>query len=288
MRILFSRGSLIGDIVMCLPALSILHKKTDCEITFPIAKKCKQAARLFENHPLIKEIYITNGHEHLDHIDEQYLYGKNFNYIFNPFPNHPREQDWYNYRTCCEETLLMASADLYNEYLKLDMCDESKFPKLYPFERIEKFESTIAIWPFAGYGKDLNRGPTSKWWADAIGKIIDKNLESCSIFHFGAENEPILSNDPKYFKFTNESFVKQISMSLGCDIIIGTDSGSMWCTAAYGIVPQINLITNWLPNHHSNKLALAPIGKKCKNLYADFGCSNIRIEDLLVAMESVK
>jgi hypothetical protein len=55
----------------------------------------------------------------------------------------------------------------------------------------------------------------------------------------------------------------------------------MWVTAAYHKKPQINLITNWLPNHHSNKLSLAPLGDRITNLYADDGCSNISIDEAI-------
>ena len=72
-----------------------------------------------------------------------------------------------------------------------------------------------------------------------------------------------------------------------CNAAIGTDSGSMWVIGAYNKIPQINLITNWLPNHFQNKLALAPVGEKTFNLYADNGCSNISIEDTLFKLNEI-
>ena len=86
---------------------------------------------------------------------------------------------------------------------------------------------------------------------------------------------------------TNLNFCDQIFKSLGCKIIIGTDSGSMWATGAYSMVPQINLLSNWLPNHHSNKTALAPEGNLTQNILSDSFSSNHKIQELLCKTDEI-
>lgn len=283
MNILFSRGSLIGDIVMSLPGLTILkNSHPNCKITFPIARKCSQAADLFRNHPLIDNVYITNATESFDDQDSKNLSLDNFNLKFNCFPHHPREQDWYNYRNCCEETMLMASEDLYNKYISLGAND--KIPKLYPQTEKIKDQNAIAIWPFAGYGSsNSRRSPSLDWWARVL-KVLSKNHK---VLHFGFTNEPTIIDSPNYHKMTNLNFCDQIFKSLGCKIIIGTDSGSMWATGAYSMVPQINLLSDWLPNHHSNKTALAPEGNLTQNILSDSFSSNHKIEELLCKTDEI-
>jgi ADP-heptose:LPS heptosyltransferase len=282
MNILFSRGSLIGDIVMSLPGLTILkNAHPDCKITFPIARKCAQAADLFRNHPLIDNVYITNATESFDEEDAKKL-SFNFNLKFNCFPNHPWQQDWYNYRNCCEETMLMASEDLYHKYVLLSK--EDKIPKLYAPTGKIKNENAIAVWPFAGYGSQSNsRSPSLEWWSRVL-KVMTKNHK---VLHFGFTNEPSIIDSPNYHKMTNLNFCDQIYKSIGCKMIIGTDSGSMWVTGAYSIAPQINLLSNWLPNHHSNKAALAPEGHLTQNILADSFSSNHKIEELLSKTDEI-
>lgn len=265
------RMSLIGDIVMSLPVLD--HIKTlypKSYIYFSIAKKCKQSKFLFENHPYIDEIKITEYDEDLGPSDYEII--KQCDVFINPKPQHPKENDWYNYRNCVEETFIMAGFDL--SLLKTK-------PKLYLDKKMDTISNSIGIWPFAGYGKGLHRSPSIQWWD----KLISK-LENYKIFQFGSENDVLLPNK-NIIDCRFKTFEEQIYKSLECSLIIGTDSGSMWVTGAYGIVPQINLLTNWELNHRSNYLALAPEGDKCYNFFSENSCDNINQEYVLDKMKSI-
>jgi ADP-heptose:LPS heptosyltransferase len=276
MKIFGTRFSLIGDIVMSLPILDYLKDKYgEYYMYFSIAKKCEQSAPIFYNHPLINSIKISDYHEDLGENDFEII--SKCDLVFNVKPPHPQEQDWYNYRNCIEETALMAGLD--------PKLFKDKVPSLKQYWDDEHiYEKTIAIWPFAGYGQGLERSPSKDWWELLISRLINNGYK---ILHFGVDNEPNLSNNENYKKITNLSFFEQIKYSLCCNAVIGTDSGSMWVTAAYNKIPQINLITNWLPNHFQNKLALAPIGEKTINLYADNGCSNISIEETVFKINEI-
>jgi len=273
MKIWGVRSSLIGDSVMALPILEVLEKKYPNSYKYYcIAKKCQQCSKLFANHPLINEIKISDYEESLGESDFEII--KNCDLVINVSPPHPQEQDWYNYRNCVEETALMAGINpLEVKNIK---------PRLYLEKDIKKLNNTIAIWPFAGYGQGIERSPNLDWWKNLFTELNNNNYK---ILHCGTNNEPEIGFGENYTKITNLEFIEQIYTSLGCNGVIGTDSGSMWVTAAYHKTPQINLITNWLPNHKQNLLALAPVGDKAYNLYADNGCSNITINSILKSID---
>ena len=261
-KIFGTRFSLIGDIVMSLPILEHLQSEHgDYYMYFSIASKCKQAAPLFLNQQFISEIKISDFPEDLGPEDNKII--KNCDVVFNVKPQHPKEQDWYNYRNCVEETALMAGLD-FKKFT-------NSTPALKAYWNINKNKNSLAIWPFAGYGTGLNRSPTKEWWIKALKPVLNKY----KVIHFGFENEPTLSNSENYIKKTDSSFFDQIKMTLDCAACIGTDSGSMWCIGAYNQIPQLNLLTNWLPSHKLNALALAPEGKMTKNLFSRNGFSDI-------------
>ena len=280
-KIMAGRGSILGDICMFLPALTVLKNKyPGCSITFPIAKKCQQIIPLLLTHPLIDSIYITDANEGLNKEDEKWILDQEFDLVFNPFPAHQKE-DWYNDGVnCVEETLRMASQTLLLGYGLLSK--EDKLPRLY-WPQPEKEDNTIYIWPFAGYGRDLHRSPSVKWWQELLKELLLKY----KITHCGSDNEPILSEDTNYSKITNLPYSEQVIKSLAGSLVLSTDSGSGWILGAYQMVPQVNFICNHLPNHHSNKLALAPLGSKCHTLYADNHCDNIPTKEVLGLIEKL-
>lgn len=277
MKIFGTRMSMIGDIIMSLPVLQKLHEIINEPYTIlSIAQKCKQIIPLLEGHPLINEIKISDLYEGLGEYDFEIM--KNCNIILPVRPEQP-EPFWYNKYNLVEQTTIMAGFK--------PSFTHGIYPKLYinkDLSEYKKNNNTICIWPFAGYGSTVKypgteRSPSLLWWQMCVDILIKNNFH---VLHCGVNIEPSLSFDDKYIKITDMSFADQIYHSLGCNLIIGTDSGSMWVTSAYGITPQINLITNWSPNHYNNKLALAPVGNKVKNIYKDNTCSNVNIENELI------
>jgi ADP-heptose:LPS heptosyltransferase len=249
-KIFSGRASLIGDTVMFLPVLNYLELKyPNSYKIFPISKKTSQSAPLFINHPLIDRIHVLKEHESLSQEDRQII--NTCDISINPFPNHPKEQDWYNYFNCVEETFRMAGLDIN---LYHSMPENLKKPKLEKWFKIQRSEKTIAIWPFACYGLETDRNPTIKWWKDLL-KILDKDYK---ILHFGAEIEPDLGEGlNNYTKLTHLSFLEMIQKTLGCDLCIDTDSGSSWVIGAYGF-PQINLVLKNAHNHFQKFDSFAP------------------------------
>ena len=99
---------------------------------------------------------------------------------------HPDREDWYNVRTCIEENALMSGiTDLNTElneneqkpYLSkwFDPGFEAEQKKAaYTYDKVEPvnlnytLSRSIAIWPFAGYGRSKNRNPSEKWWFELI------------------------------------------------------------------------------------------------------------------------
>lgn len=279
MRIFGTRISMIGDMIISLAVLQKLSSILDNPYTiFSVAQKCKQIIPILENHPLINEFKITDLYEDLGDNDLEII--KSCQIVLPVRPAQPKPY-WYNQYSLLEQTTLMAG-------FKPDFT-KGIYPKLYLNKDINQYkqqDNTICIWPFAGYGSTITyagseRNPSILWWKLCIEALIENGF---NILHCGVDSEPNLSFDSKYYKITNMSFLDQIYSSLGSNLIIGTDSGSMWITASYHMTPQINLITNWSPNHYNNKLALAPIGKYVTNLYRDNGCSNIDIQNELLPL----
>jgi ADP-heptose:LPS heptosyltransferase len=278
------RMSIIGDTIMALPILDHLEEVFgEYEMIFIIAKKCKQAKPLYLNQKNITHIKISDLDEDLG--PEDLKLAAECDLVINPKPTHPfilEEADWYNHRHCVDETALMAGIN--PDSMK------SKTPKLEQYwEDPHSFNrKTICIWPFAGYGgavmAGFERSPTKEWWGRLIKRLIKEGYDIC---HFGVECEPDLSKSDKYKKFTNLSLFEQVQTSLCCDLAIGTDSGSMWVLGAYHKIPQINLLTNWQVNHHSNPFAFGPVSSNGINLFASGGCDNIPQEKVLEHFENL-
>jgi len=270
------RSGLIGDTIMSLPILQLLQEQyPDFYKIFVIEQKCKQAAFLYEKHPHINKLLITENSDGILNLEEEEE-RNSCDIIFNIAPQHPREQDWYNYRNCIEETALMAGIN--PELVK------NKKPILYRHFDYTILNDTISIFPFAGYNSWHSRNPTIEWWKLAINDILSSGYK---VLHFGYHTEPDLSDNINYKKLTHLSLFEQIKIAYGCKLNIGTDSGSMWIIGAYGL-PQINLLTNHMNSSHDrNFLALAP--ENCKNLsinlFAENGCDNIKKESLISAMK---
>jgi ADP-heptose:LPS heptosyltransferase len=252
LKIFAGRASLIGDTIMFLPVLNYLELKyPNSYKIFPISQKTSQSAPLFINHPLIDKIHILGMHEGVSEKDMDLI--RSCQIVINPFPQHPDVHDWWNHYNCVEETFRMAGFNI-EEFKSLP--NELKKPKLNKWFKTEKYSNTIAIWPFAGYNQNPKRSPSKSWWEKTLKDL--ENKFNCKIFHFGDPSEPNLGqNLNNYSNMTHLSFFEMIRMTLGCDLMIGTDSGSSWVIGAYGF-PQINLIIKNAPNHFQNIKAFAP------------------------------
>jgi ADP-heptose:LPS heptosyltransferase len=202
------------------------------------------------------------------------------------------EPDWYNYRSCVEETARIAG--IYD--IKEILTEEELYPKLYQWfdVGIEKgvntyakendnddtkdFKRGIAIWPFAGANAILGRSPSVEWWRDLVREATRMGYAT---FQFGHESEQELS--PLITSYKHKSFFQQVKIALACKMSIGTDSGNMWVMGAYGH-PAIHLLTNWLPGHVTN-CPLSPPNRNSVYCYAQGGTDNIKHKDVLSDIE---
>lgn len=295
--------SLIGDLIMSLPQLEYFKKKyKDIYVNFIIHKKISYCAPLFFNHPLIDKIHISGEWSSFNNND--YLIASQCDFVTTKIDHknkkildrtHLHERDWYNFRSCIDENALMSGIDNLDNFISKD----EKQPKLYRwfdigFDQTQKkgaytytkeetnnlnfkLSSSIAIWPFAGYGRSKNRNPNEKWWNILIQKFIDQKI---NVYHFGYFNEPNLSkNNEFYHKLTNLDFFSQIRISLGAKLSLGTDSGSMWVLAAYSH-PTLILLTNWYDNHNKNFYAALPPNPNGDFVFKENGFSNLTVDEV--------
>jgi len=277
------RGSLIGDSIMALPILTFVEKQFPNSYKYwQIAKKCSQAAPLYFNHPLIDKIVISDCNEGMGPKDLEIA--KDCDIVFNVMPQHPLQQDWPNYRNIYEETWVMAGLPM--EYYN-SLTAEERRPKLYKWFDVEKQpKKTIALWPCAGYGRENTRNPSEGWYSGLIAMLCRIGY---NVIQFGHPKDYNLKSiidcmdkdiEEKFFVMNHLSFFEQIKMSLGCDLVIATDSGSSLVLGAYEI-PQITLLTNHFPNHIQNFEAFGPNNLNNINFISIGHPDNIKITDIL-------
>ena len=151
------------------------------------------------------------------------------------------------------------------------------YNKVEPANLNYTLSRSIAIWPFAGYGRSKNRNPNEEWWIKLIKKFTDNKI---NVYHFGYFKEPNLSeNKNLYHKLTDLDFFTQIKISLGAKASLGTDSGSMWVLSAYAH-PTITLLTNWSKNHNENFTAFLPINKNGDYIFKENGFKDLTIDEV--------
>lgn len=268
-KIIGLRPSKGGDIITSLPILELLEQKyPNSYKTVSIAEKNSVFAQLLFNHPLIDRIHINRILEQPSQTDIDFY--NSHDIIIPPNLQHPN-QFWYNQHHMIEENFIMMGLN-YNE-----LALESRIPKLVKWFDTPKYNRTIAIWPMAGSGKDIDRGPTKEWYTELVTKIM--NETNYDIFQFGHPDDFDIFNT-KVANYKRIDFFEQIKMTLGCSLMIGTDAGSSLVMGAYGM-PQITLLTNWMQNHISNFNALSPRNKNDISLFAEGGCDNISHETVL-------
>ena len=61
------------------------------------------------------------------------------------------------------------------------------YNKVQPTNLNYTLSRSIAIWPFAGYGRSKNRNPSEEWWFELIKKFTDNKI---NVYHFGYFKEP--------------------------------------------------------------------------------------------------
>ena len=277
LKIIGLRPSKGGDVITSLPILNLLEKKYPHSYkTVSIAKKNSVFAQLLFNHPLIDRIHINEILENPNQKDIDFF--NSHDIVIPPNLQHP-DLYWYNKYHMVEENFIMMGMN-WNE-----LEEDLRIPKLVKwFDHIE-LKNTIAIWPMAGSGMDLKRSPSQNWYKNLVKLILSET--KYNIAQFGHPNDFIIEqNKERVTNYNYLDFFEQIRMTLGCNLMIGTDAGSSLVMGAYGF-PQITLLTDWMENHISNFNALAPLNKNNISIFEYGGCNNISQEKVLQSIKSI-
>ena len=250
---------IVGDLIMGLPVLTYMEKKWPGSYKYwVIEKKVAITAPLYLNHPLIDCIRIMQE-DTFSKEDYELASTCEFKCTMDNWRHD--EPDWYNRRGHLEETARIAG--IYD--LKEWLTEEERIPKLVPWWKKEPSEDmTIAMWPFAGGDSVELRSPSVEWWSGIIKKIHEMGYDTAIFGHPKDPHIPVASNYgffSDYITSNHLSYFEQVQKALTCKMSIGTDSGNMLVMGAYGH-PTIQLMTNWLPGHTSNMMALGPSSKK--------------------------
>jgi hypothetical protein len=269
---------------MGLPMLTYFEKKYPGSYKYwVIEKKCAMSAPFYFNHPLIDRIKITDKWSGFGEEDRRIMSECDIVCIREGWKHS--SESWYNEKNCVEETAFIAGiTDIKNilteEELKpilyrwfnigFNNPNYNTYSKNYK-ENVNEFENNIAIYPFAS-GAGAGRSPSIAWWKKMITILIDNGY---TVFHYGRPTDPILSTSDQYVCYIHLSLFEQMQATLCSKVTIGTDSGAMWLVGAYSH-PAIHLMTNWMPNHRKNFLALEPVNKCGKTLFEQGGCDNIQ------------
>lgn len=288
MKILCGRSGMLGDTLAALPVATFFRKKyPNAQIIWPIGKRFSQGAPLYLNHPDIDTVFIFDGDERPTSLRDWAMI-KSCDIVINPTPEHP-DNRYPRERNIYLETFLMAglTIDNWNE-----LAEDEKIPKLVKWWKPEPIKdkdfTSIAYWPQAGYGKENKRNASYEWRSKLVNGMAYKG---CQVFQFGSLNDDPLFLDKQgsFVPFIRHcmalSFFEQIKLSLECDIVIGTDSGSALILGAYGC-NQISLLTDHWGNPN-NPMALSTNNPNNTTFFGVGSADNISIDEVIAEVTKI-
>ncbi len=291
-RVFGFRGSQIGDTVMAAPLMAWCRKRwPDCYIYWQVARKHSHAVPLWYNHPLIDQLVISDGNEGMGPRD--IAIAQKCNVVFNVMPEHPEPQVvWPNVRSIWAETFLMAGLPL-SEYHSLSPYDQRAHLAQW-FEVEKRPRKTIALWPCAQYGQVQAWHPrnASYYWYERLVAALRWDL-GLDVYQMGHPNDfpggaPLVGERGITDKdLRHLSFMDQIKFSLGCGLVIGTDSGAGLAIGAYEQVPQISLLTNHYPGHTTNLTAFSTNSPLNRSIVGVGSADNISIGEVIKAVKEM-
>lgn len=285
------RGSQIGDAVAALSVYAWMRQYApDCYTIWQLARKHIHAAPLFYNNPLISELSISDGNEGYGPRD--IAQAGSCHLRFPLMPEHTPGEVWPNQRSFYAETFKMSGLP---EGLYSAMSPEVRRPKLTRWFEVERKPRTIGYWPCAAYGqvqtltidgkRVVRSRNASRQWAEQLVERLTK--EGYTVIQYGHPNDhadtggSLASQDAR-----SQPFMDQIIGSLGCDAVIGTDSGAGIALGAYGC-PQISLLTNHYPGHSTNLTAFQPDNPNNISLVGEGSADNISIDTVIQTLKQV-
>lgn len=288
------RGSRIGDTCMAYSVLAWLRQRfPDCYTHWQIARRHQSSVGLWLNNPLIDQLVVSDCEEGMGPRD--IAIAETCHIRFNVMPEHPDgDRNWASRYTIWEETWRMAGLPI-EEYRAMSAHDQRcHLTQWFPVERRPK---AVAIWPASNYGVKQewqSRYPSYQWMETLVKRLLAEGYTVYQCGHpndyRGERNGGKLSVDhqPNTFWETRTlPFMDQIALSLGCDAIIGTDSGSTLALAAYESVPTIQLLTDHMPGGQLD-LAFASNSPTNVPLFARGSADNITLDSVVEVVHSVR
>lgn len=284
------RGSRVGDSVMAYPVLAWLRQRfPDCYTHWQIARRHHSSVGLWLNNPLIDQIVVSDCEEGMGPRDE--AIAATCHIRFNVMPQHPDgDRAWATRYSIWEETWRMAGLPI-EEYHKLSAYDQRcHLTQWFP---VERRTHTIALWPASNYGVQQgwqSRFPSYGWSWQLVTRLEREGYQVIQCGHpndykgEGGQDERegrVAAGDARRMPFMD-----QIALSLGCDAIIGTDSGSLLALAAYENTPTVQLLTDHMPGGQSD-LAFASNSPTNVPLFARGSADNISLDAVLQAVHDV-
>lgn len=275
-KIFTGKPSRYGDIICFIPFITYLKKVyPDSYVTFFIDKTCAPVTQFLLNYPGIDRFQISLEEDKVTKLDSEGRYDIIFN-LYNDLTD-PR---YYNFHNVQKENFIMSEVFTTDGLRKINpveyniLTNEEKYPRLVCYFPVSRTEKTIAIWPFSGYGDSemsRKRSPSVEWWTILIQGLASKGYK---ILEFGHPNNRSLkekSHDVKDLRHL--SLFDSVKASLGCDLVITTDSGPSHIFGAYG-ARQICLYSPYQRDHFQNFEAMTPMNYK-NNLTLFCGIDNI-------------
>lgn len=296
MKIWGFRSGGMGDLINVEPLLRYMEKKYPGSYKYwCIWKKYSQVAPVFIGHPLIDKIIIS---EHWHEFGSEGLKIKSScDVILNEAPQFPNRL-WYNDMNAMECSWQMAGINDVDSVLT----KQEQIPRLYKWftdptssdmpenqrysmieYKAEKQKKIIGVFPFAKYGEFSKRSPSKEWWELVVSMIKSKYGDTIELRHFGWVTEPYIGIDDVK---TKVSYFEQIQLATECDLILGTDAGTMWIIGAYSI-PSIHLMTYHFPGHVQNQTAFMPVNENGVMIFDPRGCSLINPKLVLEQIERI-
>jgi len=286
------RGSRIGDMIMAMPVYAWCRKRwPECYTYWQVARKhAFAAAPLFLCNDLIDNVTISDCEEGMGPRDE--AIAATCHIRFNVMPQHPDgDRNWANDYSVWEESWRMAGLPL-QEYHSLSLHDQRPHLSQW-FEAPKQSPKTLALWPASNYGVKQewhSRYPSRAWMLSLVKRL---ELEGYQVIQCGHPNDYLheggaLANETAAQDARFIPFMDQVKLSLGCDAIIGTDSGSTLVLAAYESVPTIQLLTDHMPGHTRNHLAFASNSPTNIPLFAAGSADHISLDSVVEAVKRVR
>lgn len=238
----------IGDLFMNIVACrSFKERFPESIMTLGINRKYSDVAPLFQDNPLVNAIHIWEGYDDWPQPkDQRYLDRCKFDHVFNPMPQHTRD-DWYLHRHQTEEVCLMHGLTPPND-LSVSLTQWFK-----PLAKNPKY----VVVNLSAATRAEAKTPSPQKAKEIVQTIIDLGFIPVQIG---------LASEPKYCeqRFIG-SWLETVKFVLSCKFLITVDSAIAWIASGYqfptiglyafSYYPDAKSSANWQPKN-TNLLAL--------------------------------